>query len=100
MNPHKLIKLGPCPVCDKIIAEKGRANEHYTTFFVEYTDGTIAEYAICKTCRPLLTKEQINEICENQIFTWGQEVLRQVVWYNSEAVFLKPLKWADNKSGL
>jgi len=100
MKPHKLIKLGPCPICNRVIAEKGKANLYYTTFFVKYTDGTVAEYAICKDCRPELTKELVEEICENQIFTWGQEVVRQMVWYSTEAVFLKPEKWANTKDGL
>lgn len=100
MKPHKLIKRGPCPVCNRIIIDKGKTNQHYTTFFVKYTDGTNIEYAICKDCRPKLTKEQVEEICENQRFTWGQEIVRQMIWYNTEAVFLKADKWADTKDKL
>lgn len=100
MNHHKLIKIGPCPVCGRVIVDKGKPNQFYTTFFVRYTDGTNAEYAICKDCRPKLTKEQVDEICENQIFTWGQEIVRQQIWFSTEAIFLRPKSWADTKEKL
>ena len=107
---HKLLIPKGCPVCDKIIYvlnEQGKAvklNEYGIEFWVKWNDGKKGKFSICKDCFPALTKEQIDKLNDDQIYTWGQEIQSQIKalmsWYTNTAVFVKIEKWAGEESGL
>jgi len=105
---HTLLRPGPCPICDKEIIEKKnvggktsyRHNKFYTEIWVLFNDGTHANFAICKDCRASITPEQKEKLIADQIFTWGQEVVKQMLWFVNTACHLKAIKWGHTKSAL
>ena len=96
----KLLSVGPCPICEKTIIEKGRENQFYDEVWTGFSDGSKAKFAVCKDCKPVLTQEQLDELMRRQIYTWGVEVARQFKWYYEIAVHLRIIKKADNKNEL
>ena len=97
----KLLTVGPCPICGKMIIEKGEKNRFYNEIWVKFSpDKSKAKFAVCNDCQPNLTQEQLDELMQRQIYTWGAEVARQLKWYYETAVYLRIIKKADSKDEL
>jgi len=69
-------------------------------FWVQFSDGSKAQFAICFDCFEVITQEQINDIMQSQILNWGQEIYNQLNWYITKAVNLKITKWVKTKDAL
>jgi len=86
---------GICPICSKEIMNKKQTAyiNDGQEFVMYFTDGTKANFAICRECLKTLTKEQAQEILKRQIVSWGQEIQAQLNWFMQDAVHLKIDKW-------
>ena len=116
MFNHKLLKPKDCPVCEKIIylfdknGKPLQLNEQGMNFSVLFNDGNNAEFAICKDCYSTITPEQLDKLMQDQIYTWGIEIVntplglldysKQLLWYIQTAVFLRIVKWSKHKEEL
>ena len=103
---QKALVKGKCPICERVIMtpDKKKYNKYGREFWVEWNDGRKGKFAICKDCLPNLTKEQIEEINQRQIYTWGVEILKtyqaQMTWYINTALDLKIEKWSTKRDGV
>lgn len=86
---HKLLKQGPCSFCDTKIVENGKSNNLYKEFYVKFNDGSNAAFAICSNCFNSLDKEKVEKLVSNQIYTWGDEIHKQMAWFINTACHLK-----------
>jgi hypothetical protein len=93
---------GVCPICNKTIMNQNKTA--YTNggfeFWVKFSDGSKACFAICSDCFDKITPEQLDDIMKRQKVSWGQEIQAQLNWYVKEVVNLKIVKHAKTKEGL
>lgn len=106
----KPILKGFCPKCKVDIVlrnDKGVATgrgELYDTFFVKYDDGSMADFAICKNCKPKLDMPEVLLIQKRQRMTWGLEIVQsrisfsefhnQLMWFIKCGALLEVVKFA------
>jgi len=96
---HTLLKPGPCPFCEKRIIEKnGKQNEYYREFWVQFNDDTKAAFACCSDCFNHLNVDRVEKLVSDQLFTWGQEILKQHAWFVNSACHLRLKAFAKDKS--
>ncbi len=93
---------GLCPICNKIIMNSTQAEyiNGGLEFWVKFSNGNNAKFAICSDCLDKITQEQLDEIMERQKVSWGQEIQAQLNWYIKEAVNSKIVKYAKTKEEL
>jgi hypothetical protein len=93
---------GECPVCKKIIMNKDKSEyiNGGESFFVKFSDDSVAEFSICKDCYSTITQEQLGEIMKSQIVNWGIDISKQLRWFYGVAVHLKISKYAKLKDEL
>ena len=113
---HKLHTPKDCPLCDTIIylfdkhGQPIKLNDKGMTFWVKFNDGSFAEFAICKQCFLSLNQEKIEKIMQDEIYTWGMEIighphslletLSQLKWYIETAVHLRIVQYGKTKEEL
>jgi hypothetical protein len=93
---------GVCPVCNKKIMNETKTaliNGGFE-FWVAFQDDTKAQFSICEDCYSKITQEQLDEILKSQVMNWGMEVEANLRWFYTQAVHLKIVKHARDKSGL
>jgi len=67
---HTLLRPGPCPTCGKEIIKNNKPNKYYAEIWVLFSDGSNANFAICKDCKISITPEQ-KENCHLKAIKWG-----------------------------
>lgn len=98
---HTLLKQGPCPFCERRIIEKdGKQNQYYKEFWVKFNDGSNAAFAVCSDCYENLDRGKIEKLVSSQIWTWGQEILKQQAWFVNTACHLRLNKFGKTKEEL
>lgn len=97
---HKLLKLGPCSFCDTKIADNGKSNHLYKEFYVKFNDGSNASFGVCRYCYNSLDKERIEKLVSDQVYTWGDEIHKQMSWFINTACHLKLDTFAKTKDEL
>lgn len=102
MEEIRVLIRGFCPICNRtIMNEKKTAyNDYGMEFFVKFSDGSKANFAICKECFKNLTQEQVDKILQRQLVNYGAEIQSQMVWFYKIAIHLKVAKWSENKKEL
>lgn len=116
MFKHKLLAPKDCPVCEKIIyifnerSKPVKLNDEGMLFWVKFNDDTNAQFAICKDCFLTLKQEQLDKLMQDQIYTWGIEIINtpmgiadlgaQLKWYVNTAVHLKIVKHGRDKDAI
>lgn len=93
-----LITMGPCPFCERRIVEKGKPNDWYREFFVKFNDGSNAAFAVCSDCYDNLDSKDIDKLVRDQIYTWGNEIQKQMNWFITTACHLKMESYAKTKN--
>jgi len=96
------LKRGFCPECNKMIMNANRTEyiNGGMSFWVEFQDGTKAEFSICSECYKNISQEMLDRIIASQKVNWGIEIARQMQWYYEEAIHLRIVKQATTKDGL
>jgi hypothetical protein len=102
MQEIKSLVRGICPVCNKTIMNSTKTEyiNGGTEFWVKFSDGSRAQFAICSDCLEKLNQEQLDKIMESQKVSWGQEIQAQFNWYIKQAINLKIIKYAKTKEEL
>lgn len=114
----KLLTPRGCPVgdCKKIIYNFDKyekpisLNNDGMLFWVKFSDGSKAQFAICRDCFNTLDDKKIKTLNDDQRYSWGMEILNgplgilqfaaQLKWYVEKAVFLEIVSWAREEYGL
>ena len=98
----KPLTRGDCPICEKIIMNPNKTAyiNGGLEFWVQFSDNSKAQFAICSDCFDKITQEQLDEIMERQKVSWGQEIQAQLNWYIKQAINLKITKHSKTKEGL
>ena len=96
MGNRKVLKPGPCGICNRKIIENNKANAFYVELPVIFDDNSEANFGVCKDCKNNATKDQVEELVKDQIFTWGQEIIKQQIWFSTRAVFLRLKEWTTD----
>jgi len=69
-------------------------------FWVKFSDGSRAQFAICSDCLATITQEQLDDIMERQKNNWGLEIQATLNWFVKTASHLKIVKHSNTKEGL
>ena len=69
-------------------------------FWVKFSDGSRAQFAICPDCFNAITQEQLDKIMERQKVSWGMEIQAQLSWFIKKAINLKIIKFSKDKDGI
>ena len=93
---------GICPVCEKKIMNEAKTQyiNNGFEFWVKFSDGSRAQFAICLDCFNAITQEQLDKIMERQKVSWGLEIQAQLSWFIKKAVNLKIIKFSKDKNGI
>ena len=75
------LKLGFCGVCDTVEIwvkqpdGRVRKTDAYSEVSLYISDNTVAQHAICKSCRETLTTKKVTTLMGRIKATWGDEMV-------------------------